>query len=518
MSQNRYDLSNHDLRAKALEHYFEATGIRSDFARIANHGDWFELELANRDADDSSFEFQQLLSKLNKTCDTQLRSHHLYLRQTLTDVIALATTDNVFNKTAANSLLGACFDFDSIAFDIVTGRFTVNMPSPAIANLFITLRHPHLHASNEQLGINLYEYISECAPAIFLMHRGPGHQVSILLNNQFFPKQKLLIKQEPQEDGSIKVTPYMFVSQPDTPANYHFILDHSPSMDGTRLDTAKSSIVNFATILFQFEPRARLFIHKFNDIYSELRATPFLLSDLNNGNLKYMVERIHPGGGTNIARACRAKIREFANNQNNVMLFTDGEDDTSEHTALQTELDGLSEEQKIRNKFFIISFVRQPNVLQNVTTAFGSQLFVEQSTHLQEVLANHDQLQTWAASRELFTTRVQILQNINGETTTHVYTAGMHQSNQLEALPSFSVQSGDEVSIEVMDSNNQTLLTTRQIIRGTTPLAAIKADRPRSPNENSIFHHNQSELQQLDEAALIQPGKEEVRSQSPSPI
>lgn len=494
MSQTQYDLSNHTLRAKALETFFTAKAIRNHFGRIANQENWFELELASGDIDVNSIEFQQLLLKLNQTFGTHLPLKIIHLQHALQEIIALAETDNVFNQTACTSLLGNCFNFDSIDFDGVSGRLSVTPASPAIANLFTTLRHSQLHATDTQLGVKLYDYLSEHPAAIFLVHKGTGQHPSIVLNNQFFPREQVLLSQEAQADGSIQITPYMLVAQPLTPPDFHFLLDRSFSMIGERLITAKTSLIHFATILFQFEPRARLSINVFNQDSSALRTHPFLQADLANGTLAREINRIYSDGGTNIAKACWMKMREFLNNQNNVLLFTDGEDATTDHELLRQAFTTLSPEQKVKNKFFIISFVNQPDVLQELTREFGSELFVESTTQVQEVLAHHDQLQTWAASRDLFTTRVQVTQSINGETIHHVYSNAMMQSNQVEALRPFTVQPGDEVRIEVTDSSNRSIVTTQQIIgMSTTPPNTPVQTRPLSPGANSIFHHNAPE-------------------------
>lgn len=490
MSQTRYDLSNHTLRAKALEAFFTAQAIRNHFGRIANQENWFELELASGDIDVNSIEFQQLLLKLKQTCGVHLPLKSINLQHALQEIISLAETDNVFNQTACTSLLENCFNFDSIDFDEVSGRLSVPPASSAIANIFTTLHHPQLHATNTQLGVKLYDYLSTRPAAIFLVHKGTGQHPSIFLNNQFFPKEQVLLSEEAQADGSIQITPYMLVAQPTTPPDFHFLLDHSASMVGERLSTAKTSLIRFATILFQFEPRARLSINVFNEEYKALRTNPFLQADLTNGTLLQEINRINAYGGTNIARACRMKINEFLNNQNNVLLFTDGEDGTTDHVLLRQALTTVSPEQKVKNKFFIISFVNQPDVLQELTREFGSELFVEPTTQIQEVLAEHDQLQTWAASRDLFTTRVQVTQSINGETINQVYRNSMLQSNQVEALRPFTVQPGDEVLIEVTDSFNRSIVTARQIIGMSSTPPNSPQTRPISPGGHSIFHHN----------------------------
>lgn len=495
MASNRYDLSNHALRAKALETFFTAKNIRTHFGRIANQGNWFELELADEKIDADTIEFQQLILKLNQTCGTHLPLEIISLQQALRNIISQSETDNIFNQTACASLLVNCFNFEAIAFDVISGQLAVRTTSKEIGQLFTTLRHSQLQASNTQIGINLYDYLSSHSAAIFLVQKGQGQRPSLFLNNEFFPKDQVLLSEEPQADGSIKITPYMLVTQPITPPTYHFILDRSPSMAGDRLDTAKQSLLQFANILFQFAPHARLFINIFSTDSAPLRALPFLQADLINGALSRAIDGINTSGGTNIAKACLMKIREFLNNQNNVLLFTDGEDSTDDHASLSQELAALTSEQKIKNKFFIISFVKQPEILHELTQQFGSSFFVENTAQIQEVLASHHQLQTWAASRDLFTTRVQIVQSINGETVTEVYTNALMQSNQVEALTSFTVQPGDMVRIEVTDSFKQSLVTTTQIIGriATPPNSPVKTRSP-SPGPNSIFHHDASEL------------------------
>lgn len=512
MASNRYDLSNHAFRARALETFFTAKNIRNQFGRISNQGDWFELELADNHIKADSIEFQTLLLKLNQTCGTHLPLEIISLQQALQHIISQSEADNIFNHTACASLLANCFDFKTIIFDVLSGQLAVTTTSKEIGQLFTTLRHPQLQASNTQLGIKLYDYLSAHSAAIFLVQKGQGQPSSLFLNNQFFPKDQVLLSEESQADGSIKITPYMLVTQPITPPTYHFILDRSLSMEGEKLRTAKNSLLKFAQILFQFAPNARLNINTFSDDSIPLRPDAFRATDLNNGTLSRAIHGITTSGDTNIAKACRMKIREFLNNQNNVVLFTDGVDSTTDHASLAQELALLPAEQKIKNKFFIISFEKQPDVLEELTRQFRSSFFVEKTANLQDILADHGQLQTWAAARDLFTTRVQIAQSINGETVTQVYTNAMMQSNQVEALTSFTVQPGDEVHIEVTDSFNHSIVTTTQVIgRKAPPPITTENPRPASPGANSMFHHAISE-----KSSLNAPVEVDGREDSPS--
>ncbi len=491
MTQHCYDLSNHELRGKALESFFAVNGIRRNFARIANQGDWFALELVRSDLEVNSPEFQQLVGKINQTCGTNLPLQIISLQKALADLIQKAGTDNEADQTACAVLLNTLFEFDFVNFDLESGQLTVSSRSPTIAGLYTRLEHPHLAVSSTQLGIKLYELISALQPSIFLVHKGHGEAPIIFLNNHFLPKNRLLLSKEHQEDGSIKVTPYMIAEQPTIPANYHFILDRSESMLGERIETAKNSLLNFAQILFQFEPRAKLFINLFDSNYKPLSPTPFEATDLCNGRLASAIRTITGGSSTNIAKACLQKIREFADDQNNVLLFTDGEDTDRDHQALSQELDSLSPEKTVRNKFFIISFLQQPHVLQKMTQIFGSQLIVETTAALQDVMARHDQLQNWAACRELFTTRVLVQQKIDKSTTEVVSKKSMTQSNQLEALESITVQPGDEIEIEITDSSGRVLFTTREIIDHQLATENFLEQNRGilSPGANSVFHH-----------------------------
>lgn len=496
MSHTRYDLSNHNLRAEALTKFFDVRGIRSHFTKILSREDWIELECAQTHADILSPELQELCRQINQTCGTQLPVQVISLQSILSDVITRATTDNVFNQTACNSLLGtSCFDFHDLKFDGITGQLTINIPSTAIAQIFTSLKHELLHTSDTQLGILLYPYISAQPDAIFLIDMGKKNPPKLLLSQQFFPKEQLILHEEPQMDGSIKITPYMRIVTPTVPPDYHFMLDISTSMIGTSLQTAKKSLLHFAQILFQFAPNARLFINYFNMASHWLGSRPFLINDLQNGTLKREIDTIIAEGGTNIANASRQKIREclLNQNQNNILLFTDGEDIKMDHGALIQDLNALTPEQKTRNKFFIISFAQQPEALLRLTQTFDSAFFIASTTELEKVLAEHGELQNWAASRDLFTTRVHIQHNLNEAPSDVSYTSVMMQSNQVEALPSFVAQPGDNIKIEVFDSFNQVLVSTQKIISSPqthTPLS----DRPRSPAQNSVFHHDAKEL------------------------
>ncbi|MGV3740318.1 MAG: VWA domain-containing protein, partial [Gammaproteobacteria bacterium] len=495
MSHMRYDLSDHKLRARALKKFFEAQGMHSDFMNIESRESWFELELAAADTTIHSPELLQLGLQINQTCGTRLPVKEVSLQSVLRDVIKEAGTDNVFNKTACNAVLGTCFSFNDLGFDGETGQLSVSMPTAAIVPMFSSLEHDLLRVSDTQLGIFLYQYLSAQPNAIFFVNMGHNTPPKLFLNQNFFPKEQLILHEEPQEDGSIKITPYMRVTIPSTPPDYHFMLDRSSSMDGERLYTAKKSLLSFAQILFRFAPDTKLFINYFNEESCLLGRRAFLLNDLQNGTLKREINAINATGGTNIAGASRQKIRECIDKQtqNNILLFTDGQDEKHDHEALAEDLKTLTPEQKIRNKYFIISLVEQPEVLYTLTQTFGSGFFIAATTELEKILEKHGELQNWAAARDLFTTRIQVQQNLNNEIVGSSHTSVMMQSNQVEELPSFIVQPGDNVKIEVFDSFNNVLVSTQKII-GPGPIRARTPDRPRSPAQNSLFHHDETGL------------------------
>lgn len=123
----------------------------------------------------------------------------------------------------------------------------------------------------------------------------------------------------------IDVKPNEVVSRSRMSLNFGFVLDHSGSMRGAKIDRLKEAV---SLALDKMAPDDLVSVTIFNDS-AEVIAGGGPLAD-KRGSLGAKVQRIRAGGGTQMSRGMSLGLREvyraFANERvNQVLLLTDGQ-------------------------------------------------------------------------------------------------------------------------------------------------------------------------------------------------
>ena len=123
----------------------------------------------------------------------------------------------------------------------------------------------------------------------------------------------------------IEVKPNEVVSQSRMSLNFGFVLDHSGSMRGAKIDRLKDAV---SLALSKMAPDDLVSVTIFSDS-AEVIAGGGPLAD-KRGNLNNRVQRIRAGGGTQMSRGLSLGLREVyrqfaAERVNQVLLLTDGQ-------------------------------------------------------------------------------------------------------------------------------------------------------------------------------------------------
>lgn len=123
----------------------------------------------------------------------------------------------------------------------------------------------------------------------------------------------------------IEVKPNEVISQSRMSLNFGFVLDHSGSMRGAKIDRLKDAV---SLALSKMAPDDLVSVTIFSDS-ADVIAGSGPLAD-KRGNLNNKVQRIRAGGGTQMSRGLSLGLREVyrqfaAERVNQVLLLTDGQ-------------------------------------------------------------------------------------------------------------------------------------------------------------------------------------------------
>ncbi|MHB1357486.1 MAG: vWA domain-containing protein [Anaerolineae bacterium] len=161
----------------------------------------------------------------------------------------------------------------------------------------------------------------------------PVH-ISMALNKNFIPvtnTQQLVY-------ALIEIQPQDVISQTRMGLNFGFVLDHSGSMRGEKIDRLQDAV---RLALSKMAPSDLVSITVFNDSADVIAGGGPLG---NQGNLADKISRIRAGGGTQMSRGMSLGLREVyhqfsAERVNKLLLFTDGQTygDESQCTKLAQE-------------------------------------------------------------------------------------------------------------------------------------------------------------------------------------
>lgn len=276
-------------------------------------------------------------------------------------------------------------------------------------------------------------------------------------------QSKIYYATKEQSDGSIEVTPYFFVPPAMTPPCYQFVLDVSGSMQHS-LGDLKTSVITLAGALFAFAPQATISITTFSNGIQALGTYATLDA------LTKVVNKIEIRGDTPLYNATLLLIEAFSSSKhhNNVLLFTDGENNVDKATSeekLKSELARLSPSSPAvaNNKLFVISYNQsQAEIMERAAELFNAKVIPTSSLDFIQALSDKDQLQSWAAACGLFTGRIVVSNKLGAKET--IYAKSLDMSGQLVSLDSKICMPGDTLEITLVDSRNITIAQSKKTL------------------------------------------------------
>ena len=136
----------------------------------------------------------------------------------------------------------------------------------------------------------------------------------------------------------IEILPTESVAQVRMPLNFGFVLDHSGSMSGAKIEQLREAV---RLALDQMADQDLVSLVVFND-HSDVIVESEAAADRDK--LKKQVERIHAGGGTAISKGMRKGLKEIEkglapNRVNRMLLLTDGQTFGDEKECLELATD-----------------------------------------------------------------------------------------------------------------------------------------------------------------------------------
>ncbi|RUR14883.1 VWA domain-containing protein [Legionella septentrionalis] len=334
--------------------------------------------------------------------------------------------------------------------------FEINLPEPVYADLFETLEYKYISVDSGKIKFNIKEFLNQHKEELILIEGPSSH---LFMHSDLFKNKQIFYAERKINEDKIAVTPYFLIPNALTPPEYHFVLDISESMHGNRLEVLKTSVMSFAKALFNFQPNAVINIIQFNDKIVKLGQ----YSKEQYNNLCLNVKAMQASGGTSLFKAVINQVAPLltSRKQNNTIVFTDGENTLGNEAELKKTLQQQIETVKnlklaaARNKFFIISLgAAQPEILNEVSQAFHSNVISTNTSDFMEALSDQGKLEAWAASRELFTVRLEISDNSDIEVKEYV----RDMSGQFVSLDTMECEKTKSIHLTIMDSNGSVLL------------------------------------------------------------
>jgi hypothetical protein len=461
-------LANNALRTKNMAALLIDMGIKGGGVRCTN-----ELMVLTPHTPQESTSFTQEIQKLLKI-DTPASVQQFTLNELLAQEINSATCADMMmsetNKRALHALLPILkLDF---VFNEEQEFLDIPLPSPAYASLFSLLNYHYLIVKGDTLRFDIKDYLKAHREELFLIEG--ANPILFSLPLWFEQKQVFYAYKEVSAD-EVEVTPHIFIPRAAQPPHYHFVLDTSDSMgiaskqnpQRTRLQMLQESAIKFAEALFEFQPNAVIKITQFDSTIQQVgvyhkKDFPGLSQDIT---------RLYPRNSTCLFATALEQLAALAGSKDhtNTLLFTDGENTLGNEYALTAELEqniaSLQQGSPLvlaRNKLFIISYgVNQPAILHRVTDLFCSPVINTNSPDFIAALSEQNKMQEWAASRELFTCRMEVIAN-SAVQKEESYVRTYDLSGQFTALAPIRCKAQEGLKLTVLDGNGDVLLVDSQ--------------------------------------------------------
>ncbi|MCW8445539.1 VWA domain-containing protein [Fluoribacter gormanii] len=463
-------LANNMLRTKNMVGLLSAMGVHIDDTKVVCHDERVVFHSkTTKESERLAAELQELLQQ--NTVKPAL--NRVTLAELLTDEINQAScADSVTADTHRKSCLAVLNVLQLTGLDFTIDEqqeyLNIQLPSAAYAPLFNSLNYQYMSIEGEKIKFNVKEFLKNHQQELILID---GKSPLLLVHSNSFEDKKIFYAEKRVSEDTLEVTPYFFVPEALTPPTYHFVLDTSDSMQGPRLTKLKKSVIEFADALFKFQPDAVINISEFNSETKNVGMGSYRQKDFVQ--LSENVNRLKAKGYTRLFGTVSDQLSMLmkSTQHNNILLFTDGENTIGDNTALSMALEksviSLKNESSLvpaRNKFFILSYgITQASVLDEVAKLFGSLVLNTDTIDFAEALDKKEKLQEWAAVRELFNCRMEVVDNTTLDAKSEEYVCAYDMSGQFVALKSKQYKDNETLYLTITDSNGKTLLDDKKL-------------------------------------------------------
>ncbi|BCA96583.1 hypothetical protein TUM19329_29440 [Legionella antarctica] len=458
-------LINNSLRTKNMIELLQAMGINLENTGVSCKDERVVFK-ATTEIENLAAKLQELLQK----DAVKPALSRMTFAELISDDIIQATCNETSAEVHKQSCLSLFKLFQNAVYTLDQEQeyLEIMLPSPVYEPLFNLLTYKYIIIEDGKIRFSIKEYLKEHKEEHILIE---GESPLLFIHADVFESQKVFYAQKHLSDGKVEVTPYFFVPNAITPPEYHFVLDTSASMNEQdvrmgekRLTILKKCVLQFAEALFAFQPDAVIKITRFNTETHEVGR--YRKADLEN--LTCDINTLNASGMTRLYATVAEQLASLqkSSQHNNILLFTDGTNtvgnDREQEEALERTVRSLESGTRLipaRNKLFIISYsAKQPEVLYRVAGVFGSLVINTNSSDFMDALSEKDQLQEWAAARELFTCRLEFAGSSNSDTQTEEYVRSYDMSGQFTALEPKYCNSDETLHLTIKDGNGKTLL------------------------------------------------------------
>lgn len=480
-------LANNALRTKNLDALLKDMGIGN--AIVNCNDELVVLKPANPvEAENLTGEVQRLF----QTETTKPAIQRYTLNELLSAEITAAKCDDqqmvAKNKRSLQALLPILeLDF---ALDEQQEYLDIELPEHYVP-IFGSLTYKYMTLKDETLRFDLKKFLKDHREELVLI----GDKAPVLLCDAAqFEKKKVFYAQKRLSADEVEVTPHVFIPPAAKPPHYHFVLDTSSSMEGARLAKMKESVLSLADALFKFQPDATIDITEFNSTAKKVGSYT-----KDSRSLSRDVNQLKAVGATCLFGTTLEQLSTLAgsNQHNNILLFTDGENSIGDNEVLEAQLKERAQKLKdgsplipVRNKFFIISYgAKQPKALHEVTEVFGSPVINTDSSDFIAALSDSNNMEKWAAARDLFTCRLEVATS-NSTSKTNTYACSYDLSGQFTALAPIRCKDSDELHLTLVDGDGAVVLDDKKPaikpVVSVVPVVELPTQTPVLPGSTKV--------------------------------
>lgn len=468
-------LSNDILREKSMRGFLTAMGIDISTVEVSSVEGLYGFSFTNPQQIDT------FASKLNAVVQPEGSNTPVQVLK-LTEIIEKELENSTCqdkdqletHREASKDMLGLILrKATDFKFSQESGLLEVKLPGTSYANFLNTLKYPHLSFTGDgKLILNLKAYLKDYPAEVVKIEGLNANQLPLVfLNSLALERKQVFFATKTLGGNKVEITPYYFVPQASKPPAYHFLLDMSGSMssDG-KLDNLKLHVRSLARELFEFQPDARIILTTFSSDIKE--HGEYTKADLPRFYLQ--VDSLNTRSDTFLYKASLDKIEKIKsnNNFNNVLLFTDGQDNGGNENQLSDTLTSLHNTNPLftaRTKFNIFSYgTNQSLTMHKVADTFASKVIETSQIDFMEASNDPELMKKWAASRDLFTSRM-VVENRKGDKQESTYVQNLDMSGQLACLQPKTLELGETLTVTIKDGNNNVVVESSKSIELPKP-------------------------------------------------